>query len=101
VPSKPINSRGCNHFSQISKVVGQIHDFLILKNRATDKSRLAQFHALIMFRDNEQFGLPFADVASIGIHSGKHGFMIEHVKEFIVEVFEELPEPSHPRDAVV
>jgi len=27
----------------------------------------------------------------MGIHAGKHGFMIENVDTFIVEVFEELP----------
>jgi len=38
---------------------GQIHDFRLLKNRATaGNGRLAQFHALIMFLDNDQWGCP-------------------------------------------
>lgn len=72
---------------------GQIHDFQLLKNRATaGKSRLARFHALIMFRDDVQFGEPFTEVAAIGFQTGKHGFMIENVTDFIVEIFEELPD---------
>lgn len=71
---------------------GKIHDFRLLKNRAmSGRSKLAQFHALIVFRDNDQFGQPFREVAAIGIHAGKHGFMIENVSEFVVEVFEDLP----------
>lgn len=77
------------------KARGKIHDFQLLKNRSmSGKSRLAQFHALIMFRDNDQLGPPFGEVAAIGIHAGRHGSMIENVSEFIVEVFEELPETA-------
>lgn len=43
----------------------------------------------------DEFGPPFGEVAAIGIHAGRHGFMIENVSEFIVEVFEELPEMLH------
>lgn len=77
---------------------GQIHDFRLLKNRAAPgKGRLAQFHALIVFQDNVQFGQPFAEVAAMGIHAGKHGLMIENVSDFVVEVFEELSEaPVQP-----
>jgi len=74
---------------------GQIYDFRLLKNRATaGNGRLAQFHALIMFLNSDQFGLPFGEIATIGVHAGKHGFMIENVSEFIVEVFDEMPETS-------
>jgi hypothetical protein len=70
---------------------GKIHDFQLLKNRAAPgKSKLARFHAVIMFLDGDQFGQPFSEVAAIGIHAGKHGFMIENVSEFVVETFEEL-----------
>lgn len=70
---------------------GKIHDFQLLKNRAlSGKSRLARFHALIMFLDDDQFGQPFTEVAAIGVHAGTHGFMIENVSEFVVEIFEEL-----------
>jgi hypothetical protein len=69
----------------------QIRDFKLLRNRAeAGKTRLARFHALISFADQSQFGLPFQEVATIGVHAGKHGFMIENVDTFIVEVFEEL-----------
>ncbi len=43
-----------------------------------------------MFADKEQFALPFQEVAALGIHSGKHGFMIENVSDFVVEIFNEL-----------
>ena len=33
----------------------------------------------------------FAEVGAIGIHSGRHGAMIENVDEFMVEVFEDIP----------
>jgi hypothetical protein len=46
------------------------------------------FHVVIKFVDGSQFGLPFKEVAEIGIHSGKHGFMLENVEQFIVEVSE-------------
>jgi hypothetical protein len=70
----------------------QIHDFKLLRNRAeANKTRLARFHALISFTDKNQFGPPFQEVATIGIHAGPHGFMIENVDTFIVETFEEIP----------
>jgi hypothetical protein len=68
-----------------------IAGYTLLRNRASgDRTKLARFHALITFRDNEQFGRPFQEVSRIGIHAGLHGFMIEHVADFHVEVFEEL-----------
>jgi uncharacterized protein DUF6614 len=68
-----------------------IADYRLLKNRGDgDKTRLPPFQAIIEFRDNEQFALPFAEVEGIGIHKGTHGAMIEHVNEFVVEVFEQL-----------
>jgi hypothetical protein len=42
----------------------------------------------IAFLDREQFGLPFKEVAGIGIHAGAHGFMIENVAQFSVEIVE-------------
>jgi hypothetical protein len=70
----------------------QIHDFKLLRNRASGgKTRLARFHALISFADQNQFGPPFQEVGSIGVHAGRHGFMIENVDTFIVETFEEIP----------
>jgi hypothetical protein len=71
---------------------GLIHDLKLLRNRAdTGDTRLARFHALIAFIDQDQFGTPFQEVQAIGVHAGAHGFMIENVDPFIVEVFEELP----------
>jgi hypothetical protein len=69
-----------------------IQDFTLLRNRAeTGRTTLARCHALISFIDQNQFGPPFQEVGTMGIHAGKHGFMIENVDTFIVEVFEELP----------
>jgi hypothetical protein len=71
---------------------GQICDFTLLRHRAdTGKTRLAPFHAQIVFSDQEQFGVPFREVAAAGMRTGKHGLMIENVDTFIVEIFEELP----------
>ena len=76
----------------------QIHDFHLLKNRATkEKSRLEQFHAVIVFRNDEQFGAPFREVSALGIHAGRHGFMIENVSRFVVEIFEEVPDTATDR----
>ncbi len=73
------------------KARDQIHDFKLLRNRAEAKTRLARFHALISFADQNQFGAPFQEVATIGVHAGSHGVMIENVDAFIVETFEEIP----------
>jgi hypothetical protein len=68
-----------------------IANYRILKNRNVDgKTNMPPYQAIIEFRDNEQFGLPFAEIAGIGIHNGKHGSMIEFVEQFVVEVFEEI-----------
>lgn len=75
---------------------GLIYDFTLLRNRATaDKTRLDRFQALISFTDQEQFGAPFREVAATGIHAGGHGFMIENVGNFVVEVFDEMPSAQH------
>ena len=47
-----------------------------------------------MFRDGAQCAVPLAEVAAAGFRAGGHGAMIEHVSDFIVEVFEELPETA-------
>ena len=74
---------------------GQIHDFRLLRSRAAPgNGRLARFHAIIMFRDETQFAVPFAEVAAAGVHAGRHGSMIENVTDFIVEIFEELPDAA-------
>ncbi len=79
-------------FLDLLKSLGKLHDYRLLKNRGTrPKSRLSSYQAIAQFKDGEQFGLPFAFVAETGVHSGKHGAMIENVDEFIVEVFEEMP----------
>jgi hypothetical protein len=68
-----------------------VHGYRLMKNRATrDKSKLAPYQLMAEFADNEKFGLSFADVQKIGIHSGRHGAMIENVDEFMVEVFDDL-----------
>ncbi len=73
----------------------KIHDFRLLKRRgASEQPTPAEFQALIVFKDNDQFAAPFAEVSAIGVHAGKHGFMIENVNTFVVEVFEELPETA-------
>lgn len=70
---------------------GLVHDFQLLKNRNGEaKTKLPRFHALIVFRDEQQFGEPFAEVADIGVHSGRHGFMIEQIGRFSVEIFESI-----------
>jgi hypothetical protein len=71
---------------------GQVFDFTLLRHRAdSGKTRLAPFHAQIVFADQDQFGRPFQEVAAAGMRTGAHGLMIENVDTFIVEIFEELP----------
>jgi uncharacterized protein DUF6614 len=68
-----------------------IAGYRLLKNRAAEsKTNMPPYHVIIKFADDTQFGLPFAEVERIGIRLGKHGAMIEHVDEFVVEIFEEI-----------
>lgn len=79
------------HFMQDLQERGKIADFLLMKNCAKGgKTRLSTYQVMVMFEDNVQFGLPFAEVGQIGIHKGNHGNMIKHVDDFIVEVFETI-----------
>jgi hypothetical protein len=43
----------------------------------------------IQFLNREQFDRPFKEVATIGIHAGAHGFMIENVAQFSVAIVED------------
>ncbi len=73
----------------------RIHNFTLLRNRAASAdSRLARFHALITFVDDEQFSSPFQEIAARGVHAGKHGVMIEQIDNFIVETFEVIDRPA-------
>jgi|SRR5581483_8694574 len=66
-----------------------IDDFKLLRGRAAE-TRLPPFQALILFRDNEQFGRPFEQVAAIGARVGEHGLMIANIDAFMADTFEEL-----------
>ena len=69
----------------------KLHGYRLMKNRAPKgKSKLPAYQLMAEFADGAQFGLPFTEVNQIGIHSGKHGSMIENVDEFMVEVFDDL-----------
>ena len=73
------------------KSQAKLHDYRLMKNRATkEKSKLSAYQLMAEFVDGVQFGLPFAEVGQIAIHSGKHGAMIANVEDFMVEVFEDL-----------
>ena len=72
----------------------KLHGYRLMKNRAAkEKSKLHAYHLMAEFADDNQMGLPFAEVGQIGIHSGHHGAMIENVSNFMVEVFEDVPFP--------
>jgi hypothetical protein len=78
-------------FLENLKVVSKIHDYRILRNYdKAAKSKLPPYQVAVEFLDERQFGLPFKEVAQMGIHAGPHGAMMEHVDSFIVEVFEDL-----------
>ena len=69
----------------------KLHGYRLMKNRASrEKSKLSTYQLMAEFTNDAQFGLPIAEVRQIGIHSGKHGAMIENVDEFMVEVFEDI-----------
>jgi hypothetical protein len=73
------------------KTRSKLHDYRLMKNRAPrDKSKLSTYQLMAEFLDETQFKLPFTEIAQIGIHSGNHGSMIENVKDFMVEVFEDI-----------
>ena len=70
----------------------RVDDFKLLRSRApSGQTRLARFHAVIMFTDQVQFDAAFRDVESTGVRAGRHGLMIADVDTFIVEIFDELP----------
>lgn len=69
-----------------------IDGFRLLRSRARPgQTRLAPFHAVILFADQAQFDAAFHDVELTGVHAGLHGFMIADIGTFIVETFDELP----------
>jgi hypothetical protein len=71
----------------------RIADFKLLRGRTgSGQTRLARFHAVIMFADQDQFDGAFRDVEATGPHAGLHGLMIADIDTFIVETFDELPE---------
>lgn len=73
------------------KTRAKLHAYRLMKNRAPEeKSKLATYHLMAEFTDGQQFGLPFTEVAQLGIHSGHHGAMIANVDTFMVEVFEDI-----------
>ena len=90
--------RGIDAATELTRVRALLEDFKsrdmiagysMLRNRGQgDKTRMPPFQVIIEFCDDRQFGLPFAEVAGIGVHGGTHGAMIENVEEFVVEVFE-------------
>ena len=65
-----------------------IHEYRVQRARSATPV-LAPLHIVISFTDAEQFGLPFKEVAQIGIHAGMHGAMIQHVDKFVVNEFED------------
>jgi hypothetical protein len=68
-----------------------IANYRLLRNRGEEgKTKLPKFQAIVEFQDDEQFGLPFAEVAKVGVHLGSHGSIIQHVDAFVVEVFEQI-----------
>ena len=69
----------------------QLLRYRLLKNRApSHKTQLCPYQLMAEFESEDQFAGSFADVHQSGVHSGKHGAMIENVDQFIVEVFEDL-----------
>jgi hypothetical protein len=69
----------------------KLHSYRLMKNRASrDKSNLSTYQLMAEFLDDTQFKIPFAEIAQTGVHSGKHGAMIENVDNFMVEIFEDI-----------
>jgi hypothetical protein len=88
---EPPYLQAARHLLDDFKSRRMIADYLLLKNRApADETRMPKYQVIIEFEDDNQFGLPFAEVERIGIRLGKHGAVIEHVDQFVVEVFEEI-----------
>jgi len=79
------------HFLNDLKSRQKLHGYRLMKNRTQpEKTKLPPYQLMAEFADSDQFAQPFAEVGKIGLHSGKHGAMIENVEEFKVEVFEDL-----------
>jgi hypothetical protein len=73
------------------KTRSKLHDYRLMKNRAPrDKSKLSTYQLMAEFLDEAQFKLSLTEITQIGVHSGKHGAIIENVDNFMVEVFEDI-----------
>jgi hypothetical protein len=67
---------------------GEIAGFHLLRNSgAVGKTKMLPFQAVILFRDDTQFGAAFSAQTQRGIHTGWHGRVMAAVGEFQIEVF--------------
>lgn len=69
---------------------GVVQNFRVLRNRDPTADTARQFQAAIVFVDAHAFTAGFAVVEHEGVRSGLHGLMVAGVKDFAVEVFEEV-----------
>ncbi len=74
---------------------GEANGFTLLKNLGNPpRSKLPCFHALIEFNDSESLGVAMKKQDERGIHTGKHGKIVEMVCDFHVEIFTGIPTPD-------
>jgi hypothetical protein len=63
---------------------------LLRNNGEPPKSRLPKYHALVEFIGSAQLSTAMRNQAARGIHEGAHGFVIDVVTDFHVEIFTRL-----------
>ena len=72
---------------------GKVHSYRLMNSRHFPQEGVRpRFHVLVMFPENQDWMASVVEVQSIGIHQGRHGFMIEDVCDFATAVSEDLPE---------
>ena len=74
---------------RVAEFLNDLKDRALIHGFEMTRHDDSQHFVGIQFLDREQFNRPFKEVADIGIHAGAHGFMIENVANFSVDIIED------------
>ena len=78
---------------------GDSDGFQLLRNAGgPPRSKLPAYHALVKFADAEALGAAMKKQGQLGIHTGRHGRVVEVVCDFHVEIFTEISAPKASSD---
>jgi hypothetical protein len=77
-------------FLKGKKDEGKLSNYGLFKNQSSKDTRLLKYHAMMEFRDEKQFESSFSEIRGIGINKEQHGEIVQMVKDFHVEFFEDI-----------